>query len=68
MLLGSNGFQLTFSGPSGQTYEVLSSDDMTVPKSAWTVIGSGTFGSTSIIFTDSTARADANRFYIIKSP
>jgi hypothetical protein len=68
VLLGSNGFQLTFSGPSGQTYEVLSSTDMAVPRSAWTVIGSGTFGGTSIIFTDSTATADTNRFYIIKSP
>ena len=68
MMLGGNGFQLTFSGPSGQTYQVLASDDMTVPRSAWMVIGSGTFGSTNVIFTDPDATNHTSRFYIIKSP
>ena len=68
MMLGAGGFQLTFSGPAGQTYQVLASDDPTVPVSEWTVVGSGTFGGTSVIFTDSDAANHSNRFYIIKSP
>jgi len=68
MMLGGSGFQLTFSGSVGQTYEVLASDDMTVPVSEWTVIGSGTFGSTNVVFTDTDATNYTNRFYIITSP
>ena len=68
MMLSSGGFQLTFSGPSGQTYQVLTSDDMTVPQSEWTVIGSGTFANTNVVFTDPDATNHAHRFYIIKSP
>ena len=68
MMPGGSGFQLTFSGSVGQTYEVLASDDMTVPVSEWTVIGSGTFGSTNVVFTDTDATNYTNRFYIITSP
>ena len=68
MMLGAGGFQLTFSGPAGQTYQVLASDDLTVPQSAWTVIGTGTFGSTNVIFTDTDAANHPGRFYLIKSP
>ena len=68
MMPGAGGFQLTFSGPLNQPYRVLASDDLTVPKSAWTEITSGKFGSTNAIFTDSGAPQHASRFYIIKSP
>jgi len=68
MMLGGSGFQLTFSGPLGQTYEVLAADDMTLPRSEWTVIGSGTFGNTNVVFTDTDAANYTSRFYIITSP
>ena len=68
VVLGSNGFQLAFSGPSGQTYQVLASDDLTVPQSAWTVLGTGTFGSTGVSFTDPDAVNHPHRYYVIKSP
>jgi len=68
ILPGAGGFQLTFSGPSGQTYEVLASEDLTVRSSAWTVISSNIFGSTNVVFTDSDAASHAARFYHIKSP
>jgi hypothetical protein len=68
MMLSANGFQLTFSGPSGQTYRVLASDDITVPLSEWTVIGSGTFGNTNVVFTDTAAANYTSRFYVITSP
>ncbi len=65
-LPGPGGFQLTFSGPAGQTYQVLASDDLTVPQSAWSVVGSGTFGSTNAIFCTGTTN-HPGQFYIIKS-
>jgi hypothetical protein len=68
VMLGAGGFQLTFSGHAGQTYQVLSSSDLTVPRSAWTVVGTGKFGSTNAIFTDSGATNHARLFYVIESP
>jgi hypothetical protein len=68
MMLGANGFQLTFSGPVGQTYEVLASDDMTAPQSTWTVISTGIFSNAHVNFTDSDAINHPHRFYVIKSP
>jgi hypothetical protein len=65
---GAGSFELTFSGPPGQIYQVLASDDLTVPKQAWTVVGSGTFSSTNAIFTDSGATNRPSRFYLITSP
>ncbi len=68
MLLGPGGFQLTFSGPSGQTYEVLASDDLSLPHSEWEVVGSGTFGNDNVVFSDPDAATHPNRFYLITSP
>jgi len=68
MMLSGSGFQLTFSGPEGQTYQVLASDNMTAPLSEWTVIGSGTFSNTNVVFTDTDAANHTSRFYIITSP
>ena len=68
MILSAGGFQLTFSGPSGQTYQVVATDDLTVPESAWPVVGTGTFGSTNVIFTDLEATNHPGRYYVIKSP
>jgi hypothetical protein len=68
LMLGNGGCQLTFSGPIGQTYHVLASTDLTAPTSAWSAVGAGTFGSTNVVFCDSTASNYAGRFYILKSP
>ena len=68
MILGPGGFQLTFSGPTGQTYEVLASDVPSLPRSQWQVVGSGTFGDTDVTFSDPDATAHPNRFYMIASP
>jgi len=68
MMLGPGGFQLTFSGPDGQTYQVLASDDPAAPLSQWQVVGSGTFGSGDVVFSDPDAATHPNRFYRITSP
>jgi endonuclease/exonuclease/phosphatase family metal-dependent hydrolase len=67
MTPGANGFQLMFSGTVGQTYKVLASDDLTLPQSLWTIIGTGTFANTNVIFTDGAATNPAE-FYFIESP
>jgi hypothetical protein len=68
MLSSGSGFQFAFAGPSGQTYQVLASDDVTVPQSAWTVVGTGTFGSSNVSFTDPDAANHPHRYYVVKSP
>ncbi len=60
--------QLTFTGPAGQTYQVLAADDLKLALEYWTVLGSGTFASTNALFADSDSTNHAARFYTIKSP
>ena len=66
-LSGNGSFQLAFSGPVGQTYQVLASADVTAPKSTWSVVGSGTFTNTNAFFLAATTN-QPGRFYLIKSP
>jgi autotransporter-associated beta strand protein len=63
----SGSFPLTFSGPSNQTYEVLSATNVALPLAEWTVLTNGTFGAGPVIYTDGTATNKA-KFYLIKSP
>ena len=67
-MLGNGAFQLTFSGPSGQTYKVLMSTDPTSPLASWTVLSNGTFDATPVTFTDNDATNNPTRFYLITSP
>ncbi|HWD91398.1 MAG TPA: Ig-like domain-containing protein [Verrucomicrobiae bacterium] len=68
MLVGGGGFQLIFSGPAGQSYRILASDSLRLAPSDWQVVGSGTFGTGNIIFSDPQVTAHPNRFYMISSP
>jgi hypothetical protein len=67
-VFGTNGYTFSFSGPAGQTYKVLASDDITLPLSEWTVVGTGTFGGTNVVFTDSNATNNPYQYYTIESP
>ncbi len=60
-------FPLTFSGPSGQTYQVLSSTNVALPLASWTVLTTGTFGASPVTYTHTSA-TNAQQFYRIKSP
>jgi autotransporter-associated beta strand protein len=65
--LTSEGFQMTFSGPTGQSYRVLAGTNLTQPVSTWQTLVTDTFGSTNATFTD-TNIFDPQRFYRITSP
>ena len=65
--LSGGSFPLTFSGPSGQSYQLLSSTNVTLPLASWTVLSSGTFGASPVTYTDTSA-TNATQFYRIQSP
>ncbi len=65
--LGGGQFKLTLSGPSGQRYSVLSSTNVALSVSNWTVLTSGTFGGSPLNYTNTTA-TNKQQFYIIRSP
>jgi len=65
--LVSNGFAITFGGPSGQTYKVISSTNIAVPMSSWSVLTSGTFGASAVIYTN-TPLTGMQQFYRVTSP
>ncbi len=60
-------FALTFNGPGGQSYEVLSSTNLTLPLASWTTQSSGVFGGGPVIYTNASA-TNAQQFYLIQSP
>jgi hypothetical protein len=65
--VGAGGRQLSFSGQSGQTYQVLATTDLGLPINQWTVVTNGTFGAGTVTITDSSSNAP-QRFYQIVSP
>lgn len=65
--LGGGAAILTFSGTNGQTYQVLTSTNVTTPVTNWTSIASGTFSGTPVSYTNSPV-TEAKRFFIITSP
>jgi hypothetical protein len=60
-------FPLSFGGPAGQTYKVRGSTNVTLPLSSWTVLSSGTFGVSAVIYTH-TGATNPHQFYLIESP
>jgi hypothetical protein len=65
--LASGSFPLTFSGPSGQSYTVLSSTNVALPLTDWMVLTTGTFGGSPVTYPDTNA-TNAHQFYRIVSP
>ena len=68
LTLGGGGFQLTFSGPAGETYKVIASTNLTTPRASWSVLATGLFGAGPVTFTDSTATNQSQQFYLITAP
>ncbi|MCX6928978.1 MAG: chitobiase/beta-hexosaminidase C-terminal domain-containing protein, partial [Verrucomicrobia bacterium] len=65
--LSGNSFPLTFSGPTGETYKVLSSTNVALPLANWTVLTTGTFGGGLVTYTDTSA-TNGLKFSRIVSP
>ncbi len=67
-LLGDGTFEITFTGPDGQPYTLLTSPDLTVPQASWTTLTNSIFGPGATIYTDISATNDTIRFYRVRSP
>ena len=66
--LGGGGFQLTFSGPAGETFQVIASINLTAAITNWTVLTNGTFGAGTVTFSDVTATNHPQQYYRITAP
>ena len=65
----ANGrFDLTFSGPAGQSYSVHASTSLALPRSSWTVISSGTFGFDPATVEDLITPNSSQCFYFVSQP
>jgi hypothetical protein len=67
-LFGGGGFQLTFSGPAGQTYKILTSTNLVLPMVNWTFVTNGTFSASPVTFTNGIAPGTPAGYFRIASP
>ncbi len=61
-------FQLTFNGPAGETFKVLSTTNIVTPRVNWTVLTNGTFTGSPVTFADFTVTNHPRQFYLITAP
>lgn len=67
--LGDGNFRLNFSGMANQVYEIRASTNLALtPIINWTLLGSGVFGGSAIVFDDLQATNFGQRFYLIRIP
>jgi hypothetical protein len=59
-------FTFSFSGPDAQSYRVLTSTNVALPLSSWTVLTNGIFGGGTVNFTDNAT--NGQKFYRVASP
>jgi fibronectin-binding autotransporter adhesin len=62
-----SGIVLSFNGPSGQTWKILTSTNVAKALANWDVTASGTFAGTPVSYTNASP-VDPRRFYRITSP
>jgi autotransporter-associated beta strand protein len=68
-LLPDGSFQLTFSGPPGQTFSVRGTNFLPAPLATWPPLTNGAIGQNgSVTFTDPAAATNSQQFYRISSP
>jgi autotransporter-associated beta strand protein len=60
--LSGSSFSLTFNGPSGQNYQVLTTTNIALPMTNWTLLTTGTFSGSPVIYTNTNA-TNAQQFY-----
>jgi len=64
--LSDGSFPLTFAGESGHPYKVLTTTNLLLPLTNWTVLSTGTFGAGAVNYTNTHA-TNAEQFYDIQS-
>jgi hypothetical protein len=62
-----DSFQLSFTGPGGQSYRVLATTDLSLPLASWTMLTNGTFAGPAT-FIDTATAGNPARFYKVASP
>ncbi len=67
-VMGAGGFQLTFNGPAGQTYKILTSTNLILPVASWAILTNGTFTGSPVTFTNSVAPGSVAGYYRLASP
>ena len=67
-LLGDGTFQLSFNGPSNQTYRIISTTNLSLPLANWTILATGDFSGGLLNFTDAAATNQLLQFYRLASP
>jgi hypothetical protein len=67
MTMNGSTFRFNFSGPSGQSYRVLTSTNLDLPIASWLVATNGFFGSDPASYSDTTID-NQQKFYRIGSP
>jgi hypothetical protein len=63
--LSNSGWNLVFSGPSGQNYSIIASTNLLTPMPDWSIVSTGTFGFNPVYFNDNAATNYSQRFYTI---
>jgi Carbohydrate esterase, sialic acid-specific acetylesterase/Bacterial Ig-like domain (group 3) len=66
-ITAGGSFQMTFTGPAGQTYVVLSSTNLALPQASWTPVASGTFTGSPVTYTN-LPPLNGQTFFRVKSP
>ena len=67
MLISNSAFGFSFSGPGGQSYRVLAATNLSLPVSNWWMLSTGTFGTGTVIYSESFTNS-AQKYFRIGSP
>lgn len=68
-VLGDGNFRLNFSGTAHQAYEIRASTNLVLtPITNWTLLGSGVFDGSAIVFDDLQTTNHMQRYYLIRIP
>jgi autotransporter-associated beta strand protein len=66
--VNSGSFLVTLGGPNGQSYEILTTTDITLPMSNWTPLTNGTFGNGLVNYTNQAAANGARFYRVVAKP
>ena len=65
---GGGGFSLTFNGPAGQTYKILTSTNLVLPVANWSILTNGTFIGSPVTVTNVVLPGSRAGYFRLTSP